>query len=95
MKVVPLFDRVLIKSIEGAEKVGGVWIPPSAQENTQQGEVVAIGGGRMTEQGVLIPMRVKAGDKVVFQRYSGTEIKIDGVDYLIVQEGHFLAVLED
>jgi chaperonin GroES len=95
MKVRPLHDRILIKRIEEKETVkGGIIIPDSAKEKPQEGEVIAVGNGRKTEEGKVIPLDVKAGDRILFGKYSGTEIKIDDVEYLIVKEDEVLGVLE-
>ena len=84
MKFKPLHDRVLIEVLDSSEKTaGGIIIPDSAQEKPQEGKVVAIGGGAKTEDGKIIPMDVKVGDKVLFGKWSGTEVKIDGKEYSI------------
>jgi chaperonin GroES len=95
MKVRPLHDRILIKRIEEKESVkGGIIIPDSAKEKPQEGEVIAVGHGKKTEDGKVIPLDVKAGDRILFGKYSGTEIKIDDQEYLIVREDEVLGVLE-
>lgn len=95
MKVRPLHDRILIKRIEEKESVkGGIIIPDSAKEKPQEGEVIAVGHGKKTEDGKVIPLDVKAGDRILFGKYSGTEIKIDDQEYLIVREEEVLGVLE-
>lgn len=87
MKVRPLHDRILIKRIEEKETVkGGIIIPDSAKEKPQEGEVIAVGNGRKTEEGKVVPLDVKAGDRILFGKYSGAEIKIDDQEYLIVKE---------
>ena len=95
MKVKPLADRVMIKPIEAEEtKRGGIIIPDTAKEKPMQGEVKAIGTGRQTEDGKIIPMTVKKGDRILYGKYSGTEISIDGEDMLIMRESDVLAILE-
>jgi chaperonin GroES len=91
----PLHDRILIKRIEEKETVkGGIIIPDSAKEKPQEGEVVAVGNGKMSEDGKVVPLDVKAGDRILFGKYSGTEIKIDNKEYLILKEEEVLGVLE-
>jgi chaperonin GroES len=93
MKVRPLHDRVLIKRIEEQETVrGGIIIPDSAKEKPQEGEVVAVGTGKRLENGSITPLEVKDGDRVLFGKYSGTEIKVDGQEYLILREDEILAI---
>jgi chaperonin GroES len=95
MKVRPLHDRILIKRIEEKETIkGGIIIPDSAKEKPQEGEVIAVGHGKKTEEGKVIPLDVKVGDRILFGKYSGTEIKIDNQEYLIVREEEVLGVLE-
>jgi chaperonin GroES len=95
MNVRPLHDRILIKRIEEKETIkGGIIIPDSAKEKPQEGEVVAVGNGKKTEEGKVIPLDVKKGDRILFGKYSGTEIKIDDQEYLIVREDEVLGVLE-
>jgi chaperonin GroES len=94
MKFRPLHDRVVIKRIEAEEKTtGGIIIPDTAKEKPQQGEVIAVGPGGRDEAGKLIPIDVKAGDRVLFGKWSGTEVKIDGVEYLIMKESDIMGVL--
>lgn len=94
MKLTPLNDRVLIKRLEGEEKtVGGLYIPDTAKEKPTKGEVVAVGPGKRTEQGAVAPMTIKAGQKVLFNKYAGTEISIDGDDFLIMREDDILGVI--
>jgi chaperonin GroES len=94
MKVRPLHDRVLIKRIEEQETVrGGIIIPDTAKEKPQEGEVVAAGTGKRLESGEIIPLEVKAGDRVLFGKYSGTEIKLDGQEFLILREDEILGIL--
>lgn len=95
LKVKPLGDRVIIKPLPQEEKTkGGVILPDTAKEKPQQGEVVAVGKGRITDDGKKIEMEVKAGDKVLYGKYSGTEIKIEGEEYLIVKESEILGILQ-
>jgi chaperonin GroES len=90
----PLHDRVLIKRIEEQETVrGGIIIPDTAKEKPQEGEVIAVGTGKRLESGQVTPMEVKAGDRVLFGKYSGTEIKLDGEELLILREDEILGVL--
>jgi chaperonin GroES len=91
----PLHDRVLVRRIEAEEKTaGGIIIPDTAKEKPQEGEIIAAGPGARNEQGQLIPIDVKAGDRVLFAKWSGTEVKIDGEDYLIMKESDLLGVVE-
>ena len=93
MKFRPLHDRVLIKVLEGEEKsAGGIIIPDTAKEKPQEGEIVAVGSGTRTEDGKIIPMDVKVGDKVLFGKWSGTEVKIDGVEYSIMKEADIMGI---
>ncbi|NTV56080.1 MAG: co-chaperone GroES [Deltaproteobacteria bacterium] len=95
MKVKPLNDRVLVLRIGEEEKTsGGIIIPDTAKEKPQEGKVVAVGPGRVNDEGKKIALDVKAGDKVLFGKYSGTEIKIDGVEHLIMKEDDILAIIE-
>jgi chaperonin GroES len=95
MKVRPLHDRILVKrEEEGEEKIGGIIIPDSAKEKPQRGKVVAAGNGKITEDGKKLPLDVKSGDRILFGKYSGNEVKIDGEDYLILREEDVLAILE-
>ena len=92
-KIQPLGDRVLIEPLEAEEKTAsGIIIPDSAKEKQQKGKVIAVGKGRFDENGKLLPLEVKVNDEVLFGRYSGTEIKIAGVDYLIVKEEDILGI---
>jgi len=96
MKFRPLHDRVVVKRIEAEEKSsGGIIIPDTAKEKPQQGEVVAVGPGGRDETGKLIPIDVKSGDRVLFAKWSGTEVKIDGVEYLIMKESDIMGVLAE
>ena len=96
MNVRPLHDRVIIERIEeGEQKVGGIIIPDSAKEKPQQGKIIAAGKGRVEKDGKVTPLDVKAGDTVLFGKYAGQEIKIDGNDYLIMREEEVLGVIEN
>ncbi|MFH1867976.1 MAG: co-chaperone GroES [Candidatus Omnitrophota bacterium] len=93
-KVQPLGDRILIKPLEALEKTkGGIIVPDTAKEKPQEGKVVAVGKGKVLESGKTEPVEVKVGDKVLYGKYSGTEIKVDGDDHLIVREEDILAIL--
>ena len=95
MKFRPLHDRVLVKRVEQEEKTaGGIIIPDTAQEKPSEGEVVAVGSGVRNEAGALQPLDVKAGDSVLFGKWSGTEVKIDGEDLLIMKESDLLGIIE-
>ena len=94
MKFRPLHDRVVIKRIEAEEKTtGGIIIPDTAREKPQEGEVIAVGPGGRDEAGKLIPIDVKVGDRVLFGKWSGTEVKLDGVEYLIMKESDIMGVV--
>src|SRR6186713_1972038 len=94
MKVRPLHDRIIVQRIEeGEQKIGGIIIPDSAKEKPQQGKVFAVGAGKVKDDGTRQPLDVKDGDTILFGKYSGQEIKIDGEDYLIMREDEVLAVL--
>jgi chaperonin GroES len=96
MKLRPLHDRVLVERLEESEqKKGGIIIPDSAKEKPQRGTVVAAGSGKRLETGQVIPLDVKAGDKILFGKYSGSEVTIDGHEYLILREDEILAVIEE
>jgi chaperonin GroES len=95
MKMRPLHDRILVERVEEQEqRVGGIIIPDTAKEKPQQGRVVAAGRGRVTDKGEVIPLDVKEGDTVLFGKYAGTEIKIEGREYLIVREDEVLGIVE-
>ncbi len=95
MKVRPLYDRILVKRVDEEEKTaGGLFIPDSAKEKPQQGLVVAVGSGKLQEDGSLRKLDLKAGDKILFSKYAGSDIKIDGVEHLILKEEDVLGVLE-
>ena len=92
--VKPLADRVMVKPIEMAEvKKGGIIIPDTAKEKPQEAEVIEVGPGRLTEDGKKIPMEVKKGDRILYGKYSGTEVTIDGNEYLIMREADILAII--
>jgi len=94
MAIKPLYDRVLLKRSEAAETVkGGIIIPDTAKEKPMEAEVVAVGDGKFSDKGERVPMSVKAGNKVLIGKYTGTEVKIEGVDHVIVREDEILAIL--
>ncbi len=95
MKFRPLHDRVVVRRLESEERTaGGIIIPDTAKEKPQEGEIVAVGPGGRDETGKLIPLDVKAGDRILFGKWSGTEVKIDGQDYLIMKESDVMGVIE-
>ena len=95
MKFRPLHDRVVLRRLEAEEKTaGGIIIPDTAKEKPMEGEVVAVGPGARDETGKLMPLDVKAGDRILFGKWSGTEIKLDGVEYLIMKESDIMGILE-
>ena len=95
MKIRPLHDRILVKRIEEEEKTkGGIIIPDTAKEKPQEGKVIAVGNGKVGEDGKARPLDVKAGDRVLFSKYAGTEVNIDGEEHLIIREDDVLGVLE-
>jgi chaperonin GroES len=95
MKIRPLYDRIVVKRIEEQETVrGGIIIPDSAKEKPQEGEVVAVGNGKRLEDGKLVPLDVKVGDRILFGKYSGSDIKLDGEEYMIMREDEILGVLD-
>ncbi len=95
MKVRPLHDRILVERIEeGEQRVGGIIIPDTAKEKPQQGKVVAVGNGKVKDDGKRVPLDVKEGDTILFGKYSGQEIKVDGQEFLIMREDEVLAVLD-
>lgn len=95
MKLRPLQDRIIVKRLEEETMTaGGIFIPETAKEKPQKGEVIAVGNGKKTEDGKIIPIDVKAGDQVLFGKYAGTEIKIEGQEYLIMREDDILGVME-
>jgi chaperonin GroES len=96
MKFRPLHDRVVVKRIDAEEKsAGGIIIPDTAKEKPSQGEIIAVGPGGRDEAGKLVPLDVQAGNRVLFGKWSGTEVKIDGVEYLIMKESDIMGVLEE
>lgn len=93
-KIQPLADRVVVKALEEAEQMrGGLYIPDTAKEKPQEGEVVAVGPGKLSDDGNRVPMEVAAGNRVLYGKYSGTEVKVDGDDYLILRESDILAIV--
>jgi chaperonin GroES len=96
MNVRPLHDRIIVQRLEeGEQKIGGIIIPDTAKEKPQQGKVIAAGSGKVKDDGNRTPLDVKAGDRILFGKYSGQEIKLDGEEYLIMREDEVLAVLDD
>ena len=96
MNVRPLHDRIIVQRLEeGEQKIGGIIIPDTAKEKPQQGKVIAAGNGKAKDDGKRVPLDVKAGDLILFGKYSGQEIKLDGEEYLIMREDEVLAVIED
>jgi chaperonin GroES len=95
MKIRPLHDRIIVKRMEEEEKTkGGIIIPDTAKEKPFEGKVIAVGDGKVKEDGTKIPMEVKKGDKILFSKYAGSDVKIDGEDYLIMKEEDVLAIIE-
>jgi len=95
MKIRPLQDRVIVQRIEEEEKTkGGIIIPDTAKEKPQEGKVIAVGKGKTGDDGKVIPLTVKEGDKILFGKYSGTELKLDGNEYLIMREDDILGIVE-
>ncbi|MBB5142928.1 MULTISPECIES: co-chaperone GroES [Desulfovibrio] len=95
MKLKPLNDRVLVKRLESEEKTaGGLFIPDTAKEKPSKGQVVAVGPGKVGDNGERAPLAVKAGDEVLFNKYAGTEVKLDGVDHLVMREEDILAIID-
>jgi chaperonin GroES len=95
MKIRPLQDRIIVQRIEEEEKTaGGIIIPDTAKEKPQIGKIIAAGNGKKTEDGKVLPMDVKKGDKVLFSKYAGSEVKIDGEEYLIMKEDDILGIVE-
>ena len=95
MKLRPLQDRIIVKRIQEEEKTaGGIFIPDTAKEKPQMGQIVSVGNGKKTEDGKVIPVDLKAGDKVLFGKYSGTEVKVEGDEFLIMREDDILGVIE-
>ncbi len=97
MRFKPLGSRVLVKRLEEEEKEGktsgGIYIPDTAKEKPQRGKIVAVGPGELNEEGKRVPMEVKKGDEILFGKYSGSEVKIDGVEYLIIQQSEILGIV--
>ncbi len=95
MKIRPLNDRILVKRLEGEEKTaGGIIIPDSAKEKPAEGEIIAIGPGKINDKGERVAVDVKVGDRILFSKYGGTDVKYDGEDYLIMREDDILGVVE-
>jgi chaperonin GroES len=95
MKIRPLNDRILVKRLEGVEKTaGGIIIPDSAKEKPAEGKVISVGHGKMNEAGQRVALEVKAGDRVLFSKYGGTDVKLDGEDFLIMREDDILGIVE-
>ena len=95
MKIRPLYDRVVVKRIETQEQMqGALYIPDSAKEKPQEGEVVSVGKGKRLEDGKVVPLDVQAGDRILFGKYSGSDIKLDGEEYMIMREDEVLGILE-
>ena len=95
MKIRPLQDRIIVKRVEEEEKTkGGIIIPDTAKEKPMEGEVIAAGTGKILENGKKQPLEVKAGDRVLFDKYAGTEVKIDGIEHLIMKEDDILGIIE-
>ncbi len=95
MKIRPLYDRIMVRRIEEKETVqGGIIIPDTAKEKPQEGEVVAVGQGKRLEDGKIVPLDVKVGDRILFGKYSGSDIKLDGEEYMIMREDEVLGVIE-
>jgi len=95
MKIRPLHDRVIVKRMEGEEKTkGGIIIPDTAKEKPVEGKVIAVGSGKVLENGKKVPLQVKGGDRILFGKYSGTEVKIDGEEHLIMREDDIIAIVE-
>ena len=95
MKIRPLQDRIIVKRLESEEKTkGGIIIPDTAKEKPQEGKVIAVGKGKVGEDGKVTPLDVRAGDKILFGKYSGTEVKLEGEEYLIMREEDILGIIE-
>jgi chaperonin GroES len=95
MKIIPLHDRVIVKRVEEEDKTkGGIFIPDSAKEKPSEGKVIAVGSGKLLDNGQMLALEVKKGDKVLFGKYAGTEIKIDGEEHLIMREDDIIAIVE-
>ena len=95
MKIRPLYDRIVVKRVEEQETMkGGLYIPDSAKEKPQEGEVIAAGKGKRLENGSLVPLDVQVGDRILFGKYSGSDIKLDGEEYMIMREDEVLGILD-
>ena len=95
MKIRPLYDRIVVKRVEEQQQMqGGLYIPDTAKEKPQEGEVVAVGNGKRLENGTMVPLDVKVGDRILFGKYSGSDIKLDGDEYMIMREDEVLGVLD-
>jgi chaperonin GroES len=93
-KIRPLGDRVVVKVLKQEQTSGGIYLPDTAQEKPQMGEVIAVGPGKMDDDGDRLPMDVKTGERVIFAKYSGTEVKLDGAEYLLLAEKDILGIIE-
>ncbi len=95
MKLRPLYDRILVERLESEEVTkGGIILPDSAKEKPQQGKIIAAGEGRRTDEGKIIPLKVKEGDLILFGKYTGSEVKIEGIEYLIMKEDDIMGIIE-
>jgi chaperonin GroES len=95
MKLRPLYDRILVERLESEEVTkGGIILPETAKEKPQQGKIIAVGEGRRTDDGKIIPLKVKEGDLVLFGKYTGSEVKIEGIDYLVMKEDDIMGIIE-
>ncbi len=95
MNIRPLYDRVVVKRLEEQQAMqGGLYIPDSAKEKPQEGEIAAVGNGKRLEDGKVVPLEVKVGDRILFGKYSGSDIKIDGEEYMIMREDEILGILD-
>ncbi|MBI5572012.1 MAG: co-chaperone GroES [Desulfomonile tiedjei] len=95
MKLRPLYDRILVERVESEEVTkGGIILPETAKEKPQQGKIIAVGEGRRTDEGKIIPLKVKEGDLVLFGKYTGSEVKIEGIDYLVMKEDDIMGIIE-
>ncbi len=95
MKIRPLHDRILVKRLEGEEKtVGGIIIPDNAKEKPMEGKVVAVGNGKLLDDGTVRKLEVKAGDRILFSKYAGSEVKMDGAEHLILREDDILGIID-
>lgn len=95
MGITPLFDRIVVKRTEGeSTSAGGIYLPEAAQEKRQEGTVVSVGAGRLLEEGIVVPLELKGGEKVLFSKYAGNEVKLGGETVLVMREDEVLAVVE-